>query len=331
MEMRKIYPKKLQRGDSIQVIAPSRSMGIIGEDSKEYALEYFEKELGLKVTFSKNVYEMDRFKSSSIKSRVSDIHNAFKDPNIKAIFTIIGGFNCNQLLEYIDWDIIKSNPKIFCGYSDITALNNAIFAMTGLVTYSGVHYSTFGQKKLDRYTPSYLERVLFDKKEIKILPTEKWSDDAWYRDQDNRKLIKSDGFWALNSGEAKGTVLGANLCTFNLLQGTKYMPSLKNSILFLEDDEESKAQHFDRDLQSLIHLKDFKYVKGLVIGRFQKESGISKDDLVQIVKTKKQLNKIPVLANADFGHTDPKFTFPIGGDVELKVTKSKGYLTFKTH
>ena len=83
----------------------------------------------------------------------------------------------------------------------------------------------------------------------------------------------------INNGVAEGTILGANLCTFNLLQGTEYMPDLKNSVLFLEDDETSKQYDFDRNLQSLIHLSAFSGVKGIVIGRFQKASGMTDDKL----------------------------------------------------
>lgn len=93
--------------------------------------------------------------SSSIQSRVEDLHNAFLDKNVKAILTCIGGFNVNQILEYIDYSIIKNNPKIICGFSDITALINAIFAKTGLVTYHGTHFSSFGFEKDIEYTNQY--------------------------------------------------------------------------------------------------------------------------------------------------------------------------------
>jgi len=94
------------------------------------------------------------------------------------------------------------------------------------------------------------------------------------------------------------------------LQGTEYFPSLANSVLFIEDDEESLPHTFDRDLQSLIHLPDFKNVKGVVIGRFQKASEMPKELLIKIIKTKKELDNLPVIANVDFGHTILKLLFP---------------------
>jgi muramoyltetrapeptide carboxypeptidase LdcA involved in peptidoglycan recycling len=329
--MNKIYPNKLKKGYTIRVIAPSRSMSMIGEDSRKYAKEYFENKLDLRVTFGKNVEERDHFVSSSVESRVTDLHEAFLDSSVKAIFTIIGGFNCNQILDYIDWDIIKNNPKIFCGFSDITALNNAIYAKTGLVTYSGPHYSTFGQKILDPYTPEYLMKCLFEDDEFDLLPSKEWNDDAWYINQDERNNVKNDGYWVINEGKTKGTILGANLCTFNLIQGTEYMPSLKDSILFLEDDSESRATNFDRDLHSIIHQKGFSGVKGIVIGRFQRDSEVSKEDLQIMIKNKKELEGIPVVANVDFGHTDPKITFPVGGECTLDLTASSASIKITKH
>lgn len=97
------------------------------------------------------------------------------------------------------------------------------------------------------------------------------------------------------------------------------MPDLNDSILFIEDNKESNVGLFDRDLQSLIHQLDFSKVRGMVIGRFQKGSEVSDEQITKIIKTKKELDNIPVIANADFGHTTPQFTFPIGGRAKLSV------------
>jgi muramoyltetrapeptide carboxypeptidase LdcA involved in peptidoglycan recycling len=120
--------------------------------------------------------------------------------------------------------------------------------------------------------------------------------------------------------------LGGNLCTLNLLQGTEYMPSLVDSILMLEDDYESKPLTFDRDLQSLLHQSGFNGVKGLIIGRFQRESHMTIEKLEQIIRTKRELLNIPVIINADFGHTTPHITFPIGG--KGKLTAENGQVAF---
>lgn len=328
--MKTILPNKLKRGDKVMVVAPSDSLSLISKETRQIADERFNS-VGLELSFGKHVEELDEFDSSSIESRVSDLHKAFSDKSIKGVFVVIGGFNCNQLLRYLDWNLIKNNPKVFVGYSDSTALQNAIYAKTGLVTYSGPAYSTFGQKLYFDYTLEYFKKCLFNNEEFNILPSESWSDDRWYRDQENRKLLKNDGWLIINNGEARGTILGANICTFNLLQGTEYFPNISDSILFLEDDAESKIFNFDRDLQSLIHLSNFNTVKGVVIGRFQNASEIKTEQLIKVIKSKRELSHMPVLANVDFGHTYPMITFPIGGESRLIVSDKKSALEIVKH
>ena len=326
-----MIPNKLKQGDEIRVIAPSRSMSIISEDVRKIAKERLER-LGFKVTFSKNIYEKDEFNSSSIKSRIDDLHDAFSDKNIKAILTAIGGFNCNQLLRHLDYKLIKSNPKILCGYSDITALQNVIYAKTGLVTYSGPHFSSFGMKKGFDYSLDYFKKCLFSSEEFEILPSKEWSDDKWYRgERDKREFIKNKGFLIINKGEAEGTIIGGNQGTLRLLQGTEFMPDLNNKILFLEECAPSKAWDFDRELQSLIHLPNFNKIKAIIIGRFQKESEITDEMLIKIIKQKKELENIPVIANVDFGHTTPQITFPVGGRCRIIAEKNKVKLQILEH
>ncbi len=329
-----MIPQKLKKGDEIRIISPSRSLAIISQETRRIAIKRL-KEMGFKITFSKHSEEIDEFKSPSIKSRLQDLHEAFQDKNVKAILTTIGGFNSNQLLKYLDYDLIKTNPKILCGYSDITALQNAIYKKTGLITYSGPHFSSFGMQKGIEYTIEYFKKCLTQNAPFEIKASKEWSDDEWYKNQKNRRFIKNKGFLIINKGEGKeeteGTIIGGNLCTLNLLQGTEFMPRLKNSILFIEDDEESKPQHFDRDLQSLIHLPDFNQVKGIVIGRFQKASEMTDSLLIKIIKTKKELNKILVIANADFGHTTPQIAFPIGGKARISAKENKAKLEITEH
>ena len=319
MCVQKIFPEKLKAGDGVRVVAPARSLVIISKEVREIADKRFE-DMGLRLSFSKNVEEMDDARSSSIESRVEDLHDAFADNSVKMLITVIGGFNSNQLLPYLDYDLIRANPKIFCGYSDITALNNAIYAKTGIATYSGPHYSTFGQKKYFDYTLEYFKKCLFTDDPFEIEAPEYWSNDAWYADQENRNLIENDGYWIINEGEANGTIIGGNLCTLNLLQGTEFMPSLENSILFLEDDGTTNRVMFDRDLESLTQLPGFSGVKGIVIGRFEQKSEVSREDVVAIIKNKKALDNMPVIANTDTSHTEPRITFPIGGTAEISAS-----------
>lgn len=311
-------PTKLKQGDTVAVIAPSLSFASISQDVRDIAARRFD-ELGLKVIFGKHVEESDEFGSSSVASRIADLHEAFANPDVKAVFAVRGGWSANQLLPFIDWELIKSNPKIFCGFSNITMLCDAIYTKTGLITYYGPGYSSFGQELHFDYTLDYVKKCLMSDEPFDVLPSKQWSDDNWKSDQQNRQLIDNDGFLVINEGTAKGKILGGCICDLSLLHGTEYMPNLGGSILFLEDDGAANPQVFDRELQSLILQPGFSGVKGIVLGRFQKASKISNEQLTMIIKTKPQLDNIPVIANVDFGHTDPKITFPIGGSVSINT------------
>lgn len=327
--MNSIFPEKLKSGDKVMVVSPSDSLANISPVVEEIAFGRL-KELGLEVVFAKNARENDEFFSSSIEARVDDLHQAFSDKSVKGIFTSFGGYNCNQLLRYLDFNLIKNNPKVFLGFSDTTVLQNAIFAKTGMVTYSSPSFSRFGQKLYFDYTLDYFKKIILateisaKNKTVVLKPSEFWSDDYWFKNQEERILEKNSGWKIINEGKAKGVIIGGNLSSINLLQGTEYFPSLKNTVLFVEDDEESKLGNFDRDLQSLLHLPDFDQVQALLIGRFQKNSQIKIEQLTKALKAKKELTNMPVIADVDFGHTDPIFTFPIGEEAEIMVSKAEG-------
>lgn len=135
-------PAKLTLGDEIRVIAPSRSAQVLKVEMVEQTKIILEK-LGFRVSFGAHIFECDLQHSSSIMHRVADIHEAFRDPQVKAILTVIGGYNCNEVLPYLDYQMIAENPKILCGFSDITALATAITTKCDFITYSGPHFSSF--------------------------------------------------------------------------------------------------------------------------------------------------------------------------------------------
>jgi muramoyltetrapeptide carboxypeptidase len=320
--MDKIIPKKLKQGDTIRIIAPSKSLSTNTEDEITKSKTTLES-LGLKVEFSEHCREIDILESSSIESRIADLHSAFADSNVKGIICAKGGFNANDLLEFIDWELIKNNPKIFAGYSDITVLNAAIYAKTGMVNYSSPTFSSYKHEQLLEYSIDYMHKVFFEENSFELKPSELYSDWTNPDDAGNPKNLENTGYWVINEGKAEGTIIGENLCTLNLLQGTEYFPKLSNSILFIEDDYESKYGNFDRDLQSLMHIPSFKNVKGLVIGRFQSASEISQEILSYIIKSKPKLNHMPIMANLDFGHTNPRITLPVGGTAKIDTSNQK--------
>jgi len=314
-----IMPEKLKKGDKVMVVAPSRGLKLIGTDLRKIAEERL-RNLGLEVVFAKNTTDdnFDMLGSSCVQKRAADMNEAFADKSVKAVLTVIGGFNSNEILKYIDYDAIKANPKIFMGFSDITALHAAIYAKTGLVTYYGPHYSSLGMKKGCEYTLENMQKILFETGEIELLPSESWSDDAWYCDQENREFIKNEGFWHIGQGNAQGKILGGNLCTLILNSETPYFPKFEeDTILFIEDDEASKLPDFARNLQALINREDFCNLKGLVIGRFQKASDITREKL-EFILDKEELKNMPIVANIDMGHTTPIATIPLGSKARIQ-------------
>lgn len=315
--MQKIIPQLLKAGDEVRIVAPSTGIKIIGADSRETAAARF-AEMGLKVSFGANTTDenFDMLGTSPVEQRAADINAAFADPNVKAVFTIIGGFNSNQLLPFLDYELISRNPKIFCGFSDITALVNGIYAKTGLVCFLGPHYSSFGMKHGFDYTWAAMRQMLLEKGQMQVEPSAEWSDDLWFIDQEKREFVKNDGWWQIHGGEAEGTLIGGNISTLPLLLGSEYWPGFKQDTILLVEDcfhSAGDAKDFLRSLQALAYQPDFQNVKAVLIGRFQKASAVTRELLEYIIASIPQLKEIPVVANLDFGHTTPNLCLPIGG------------------
>jgi len=320
-----MIPEKLKKGDLIKIVSLSCSAKTVPEDVLNLAKSRFE-EMGLIVEYADNAFVLDSLGSSDPKVRAKDFMDAIIDPNVKAIMTPRGGFAANEVLDYLDFDIIAKNPKIICGFSDITAIANAIYHKTGLVCYSSPNFGNFGMLKGLDYFVEYFQKCLMQNDSFEIKASESWSDDFWKRDQQNRNFHLNPGPICLQAGEAKGEIIGANLCTFNLLQGTEYMPDLTDKILFLEEDAvfgDHFDVFFDRNLESLLQMPGADKLKALVIGRFESRANIDLERLKYIISKKPELALIPIAYGFDFGHSMPMFTFPIGGVCKLDFSSSR--------
>lgn len=307
----------------VRLIAPSLSLSLKYKTKIVKAEKYF-KSLGYTLTIGKYVFQKDNyFGCSSIENRVADLMDAFLDKNVEIILCANGGYNVNQILPYIDYKKVQQNPKILIGYSDITALLIAIMKKTTLTTYYGPMLDGFSSG--NEYTLKYFEKIL-EKKDFFITSSKEIYDYQKINGKIKEVTIKNNGMIPIQEGKAIGKIIGGNLCTLNLLQGTEYMPDLNNSILFLEDDADDYGNdvfllEFDRNLESLLQLSNCN-IKGIIFGRFQLCSNMNLDKLKALIRNKPKLKDIPIVYGADFGHTNPMFTLPLGAYCQLEIKKS---------
>ena len=295
-----IIPERLKKGDTIGVIAPANP--IIGDNIEELekARKKVEKD-GFKVKYSKNLFSNTNGYSSTAKEKAEDINDMFKDREVKMIWCAKGGENSNSTFEYIDYEIIKNNPKIICGYSDITSLTNIITAKTGLVTFSGTNFKTIATDETDYSYEEILKR--FVKGSLELGKNE-------------------EKYETLKEGQAEGELIGGNLSLIRALVSGTYSIDFTNKILFLEElgieTMPSLASNF------LYYMKQngvFDKIKGLWIGFYEHESGIALEKV--ILDTLENNYDFPIIKSNNFGHTETKTVIPIGTKARIDTTKDK--------
>ncbi|MDP4039960.1 MAG: LD-carboxypeptidase [Candidatus Pacearchaeota archaeon] len=333
--MKLIKPSKLKKGDTIAFIAPASGLAALTLHRLKKGKEFFE-ELGYKVKIFPTAKKNSGISSDTAEYRAKDIMNAFKDKKIKIIITTIGGNTSHQTLEYLNFETIKKNPKILCGYSDITSLHLALYSQTGLVSFYGPAVITqFGETpKPDEFTTNHFFKAVTNTiGEIK--PSKQWSDDKsidWINKDDltkKRRYIKNNGYEWLKEGKAKGRIIGGCLPVILHLSGTKYWPDFKNKILLLETPEgedfrkgESLA-NVDSALGNLRNLEVFKQIKGIVFGRGFGYTEKQIKQLKKIILYNTRDYSFPILYNVNTGHTDPIITIPLGVETEIDSSKNK--------
>lgn len=308
----------LKKGSHIRVVSPSSSIHRLGGFEANLAAKEKLESLGFKLSFSSNYLEpSDCLDSAPIASRVADLHEAFADPSVDAVLATIGGSNANELLPYLDYDLIARNPKLICGYSDTTALLNAIYAKTGLTTIMGPSYSSFKMVEGQPYqTQSWLEAMSLAP--YSLTPSTEWSSDPWYDPSLPRTFFPTE--WKVyGHGRASGTAIGGNLSTFGLLRGTPYAPQPDKYVLFLEEGESDDYIEFNRHLAAI--LQAYPNPQAVLIGRFPKECQMTEETLLYILDKHPVLKTIPVLYNLDFAHTQPLFSIRIGGQVTVDTAE----------
>lgn len=323
MFMNLIKPKKLNKGDTIGIIALSGAI-----ESKENILrakKYFEDK-GFKVVLSENIFDKNRYLAGTDGKKVEELHKLFANPEIKMILCARGGYGAIRLLDKIDFNLIKNNPKIFAGYSDVSALQAMILKKTGLITfYSPMASSDFGCEEVSRRVEKRFFDALQNTKNLELSPNKK----------------KSKVYF---DGEAKGIIFGGNLATITSLCGQDFIPDEK--FIFFAEDLGEDTYKIDKMMTQLLNIPQFhKNLAGIILGDFLDvltKQGVAPPCLTDFCNEENKKNfdelffeigekyKIPILSGFKITHAKEKITLPYGAKAEFtttnKILKIETYL-----
>jgi muramoyltetrapeptide carboxypeptidase len=302
-------PPALKQNDVIGLIAPASPPS--SDEKITKGIEYLEG-LGYRVKLGKNIRRKRGYLAGTDEQRADDINSMFADKHVKAIFALRGGYGTPRLLHLVDYQSIRRNPKILVGYSDITALQLSIFKKTRLVTFSGPMTAVDLWKTVDPFTEEQFWRMVTSKKKLGSVPH-----------PDGKPLN------VLEKGRNTGLLLGGNLSLITSLLGTGYLPSFRNSILFLEEIGED-CYRFDRMMNQLKLSGVFHSTRGIVIGDL---TGVKPTDPSRpfltvdriLLDHLSNLNR-PVLEGLAYGHIRRKVTIPLG--IQAGIDSSKRKLEF---
>ena len=307
-----LRPRALKPGDTVGLITPATYVS----DPDRLALaartmKYFD----LRMKLGKNVGKRLGYLGGTIEERLEDLHEMFRDPEVKAVLPIRGGYGSAHLLDRIDYGLIRKNPKIFLGYSDITALHLAIRRKTGLVTFHGPMVLA----DFTEFTQTWFRRALFDPQPLGALTAP----------PDSNRLRPAHALRAIRPGKARGRLTGGNLTLVCSTLGTPFEIDTRGSILFLEDVDE-QPYSIDRMLTQLRLAGKLEAAAGIVFGEchdcrpreFQPafESTLSLGEVLDDILGRLDL---PVLSGLTIGHTGDQFTLPLGVLASLDADKGE--------
>jgi muramoyltetrapeptide carboxypeptidase len=266
--------------------------------------------MGLKVRHSPYLKARYGHLAGTDEQRASEINQFFADKEIKAIIAIRGGSGCARILDKLDYGLIKKNPKIIAGYSDITALLLAIHAKTGLVTF----HAPVASSSWNSFSYSYFRKLLFDK-EASFLQNPDKKGDSLVQSEDRIQTIRG--------GKAKGVLAGGNLAVLTGIVGSDYLPHWKGKILFLEEVNE-ELYRVDRMFAQLKLSGILEQVSGVVIGKCtgcKASGGYGTLTLDEILKDFLYPLGVPAFQGAMIGHIASQFSMPIGIEAEIDADK----------
>jgi len=301
-----VLPSRLEAGDVVGVISPSTPVD--SREELEKGLETL-RSFGLIPKLSKNALAVHRnYMAGKYEDRLEDLHAMFADPEVRGIFCTGGGYVSNQLLLDINWDLIRKNPKILVGYSDITTLLLAIWKKTNMVTFHGTAIEGWDAKDpCEQFTLEHFRSVLMDGALGAMPHLTKWT--------------------VLRPGCVQGRLLGGNLEILTAYLINAYAPKWDGAILFWEDTDET-IERFDFHLTRLRVDGIFKKIRGMIVGKVSNLQPIEEEDgrghdLGRAPSVEEMILEVtkdytfPILYGADFGHVLPTLTLPLGARVLL--------------
>jgi len=294
-----IYPTRIKRGDTVGVITPSSPL--VDDAGYDIAAANFNA-LGLRMKWGRNVGKKHGYLAGTDEERLADLHSMFSDPEVKAIVCLRGGSGAGRLLDRVDYSLIARNPKIFMGYSDITAFHQAIHTQTGLITFHGAVANS-------PWTP--MVRNQFNQ--------------LFFEGTSPTHVTGRNAVQTIREGVAEGTLLGGNLTVLTGIAGSRYFPNFENSILFLEEIGE-EPYRIDRMFSQLALTGALRQIKGFFFGKCtncKPTNPKASLTVEQILWDYLRPLGIPAFRGAPVGHIDEQWILPVGAKVRMDATKGE--------
>lgn len=300
-----IKPKRLQAGNTIGLVTPASN--VWENEEINFAIDIL-KSFGFKVKQGKYLYQRYGYLAGSDKERAWDINNMFADPQVDGIFCLRGGYGSARILPYLDYQLIKANPKALIGYSDITALLNAITARTGLVTFHG----PIARQNFSSYTLEHFKKILFNPVSPTELATPPLFEGGEGQVEENNRVI------AIHSGRVTAPLIGGNLSLMVKLIGSEFEPDYSGKILFIEEVEEAPYR-LDGMLTHLWLTGRLGKLAGIVFGKCTdcEAKDVTSLSIEQVLTERLLPLNIPVLSGLMIGHIEDNSTIPIGAMATL--------------
>jgi muramoyltetrapeptide carboxypeptidase LdcA involved in peptidoglycan recycling len=319
-----VIPARPRPGSKVAIVSPSAPGVALFPHRVERGLAYL-RNLGLEPVLMPNAAALDRWVAGSPAARADDIHRAFADPEVSVVLCAIGGNHSNQVIPHLDMGLIRQNPKVFQGYSDATLLLWSLARHAGLRTFHGpTLLAEMGEyPEVFPYTDRFLRGAWFGAEPLVFEPAGAWTDEFldWFKKLDlerTRRLKPSSGWRTLRPGRAEGVIIAGcleSICWH--LKGSADWLDLDDTVLLLEPSENcfvdvSSPPFIDAHLTDLAVLGVFDRIRALIFGRPYGYRDENLPVLWELVTRATERAGIPVLADVDFGHTDPMLTLPLG-------------------